>query len=266
MSRLESSVRTRWVRRAVTTAVFEAAASPPSLLVLGSFYLLIVAVLAGLWATAADAAGGEIVGYSAAALVWYIATSEAAVNAIPIRMIEQIGDDIGSERISAELLRPVPPMWVRTVMHIAGCTVRLGVCVVGGALLALATAGPPPRAASLVLVIPSLLLAVAVNVVVQFAFAAAAFWVRDAKGTWFLYQKLVFVLGGMLLPLEVLPDPLETVARFSPFMAMAYAPARLAAGHVEPWLLAVQLCWLAVAVVVAHRVFRAGERHLVGAT
>lgn len=254
-----------WVGRAVTTAVADASASASTLLVLGAFYLLIVAVLAGLWLTAANAAGGEIVGYSATAFVWYIATSEAAVNALPIRMIEEIGDDIGSERIAVELLRPVSPMWVRAVMQVAGCTVRLAVCGLGGAVLAWMLAGPPPRAASLVLVVPSLLLAVAVNVVVQFSFAAAAFWVRDAKGTWFLYQKLVFVLGGMLLPLEILPGPLEAVAKFSPFMAMAYAPARLAAGFVEPWLLGVQVVWLAVGFVLAHRVFRAGERRLVGA-
>ena len=95
------------------------------------------------------------------------------------------------------------------------------------------------------------------------AFAAASFWVLDAKGAWFLYQKLVFVAGGMLLPLEILPGWLEATARVLPFSSMAYAPARLASGHVEPELLLVQVGWLIVLVVVAHRVFAAGERHLV---
>jgi ABC-2 type transport system permease protein len=243
----------------------ETIAAPWSLGVLGLFYLLIVAVLAGLWATAADAAGGEIVGYSSVALFWYIAIAEAGVNALPIRMIEEVGDDIGSEAVAVELLRPASVLWVRVAMHLGGSVVRLAVCVVVGAVLALAVAGAPPRPSGLVLAVPSLLLAVAVNSVAQYAFAGAAFWVRDAKGTWFLYQKLVFVLGGMLLPLEVLPGPLETAAKLSPFMAMAYAPARLAAGFVEPWLFAVQLFWLAVGAFVAHRVYAAGERRLVGA-
>ena len=86
-----------------------------------------------------------------------------------------------------------------------------------------------------------LVLAVGCNLVAQHAFAGAAFWLRDARSTWFLYQKLVFLLGGMLLPLEFLPTGLGDVARALPFAAMAYAPARLASGHVEPWLLLVQV-------------------------
>jgi ABC-2 type transport system permease protein len=92
--------------------------------------------------------------------------------------------------------------------------------------------------------------------------AGSAFWLRDTRATWFLYQKLVFLLGGMLLPLQVLPGFLYHVAMVLPFMAMAYAPARLASGHVEPWLLLVQVGWLVVLVAGAAAVFAAGQRRL----
>ena len=45
-------------------------------------------------------------------------------------------------------------------------------------------------------------------------------------------------------------------------MAMAYAPARLASGHVEPELLLVQLAWLVGLSVLAVGVFARGERRL----
>ena len=54
-------------------------------------------------------------------------------------------------------------------------------------------------------------------------------------------------------------------------MAMAYAPARLASGHVEPWLLLVQAGWLvalaaaAAAVVRPRRAPAAGGRRMSGA-
>ena len=255
----------RWLHRAARTAAAGTLAAPWALGVQALFYLLIVAVLGGLWATAADAAGGTIVGYSSVAFVWYIATAEASVNALPIRLIEDVGDDIGSDVVTVELLRPAPVLWVRVAMHLGSGVVRLAACVTVGALFAAVVVGAPPSLRGVLLAVPSLALAVAINTLAQFAFASAAFWVHDAKGTWFLYQKLVFVLGGMLLPLEVLPGSLETVAKLLPFMAMAYAPARLAAGFVEPWLLAVQLFWLVVAAVMAHRLFAAGEARLVGA-
>ncbi len=66
----------------------------------------------------------------------------------------------------------------------------------------------------------------------------------------------------MIIPLELLPNGLERASLFLPFRAMAYAPARLAAGFVEPGLLLQQVGWIAVLSVAAVAVFGAGERRL----
>ena len=226
------------------------------------FYVIVVAVLSGLWRAAADANGGELAGYSAVALTWYIAASEAATVALNIRMIEVIGDDIASGAIASELLRPASVLGVRIASEVGTAVARLVVLLVAGVLLCTVVAGPPPSLAGVVLAVPSLLLAISCNLLAQHAVAAAAFWVRDARSTWFLYQKLVFVLGGMLIPLEVLPEGVHRAALAMPFMAMAYAPARLASGHVEPWLLVTQAGWVAVLGVAARAAFTAGERRL----
>jgi ABC-2 type transport system permease protein len=92
--------------------------------------------------------------------------------------------------------------------------------------------------------------------------AAVAFWIRDAGSIWFLYMKAVFILGGMIIPLELLPDGLQRAAMLLPFQAMAYAPARLAAGFWEPALLLGQLVWIGALALAAAAAFRAGERRL----
>ena len=43
---------------------------------------------------------------------------------------------------------------------------------------------------------------------------------------------------------------------------MAYAPARLASGHVEPELLVVQAGWAVALGTLAFRLYAAGERRL----
>jgi ABC-2 type transport system permease protein len=226
------------------------------------FYLVVVSVLSSLWRAAAGVGHGQVAGYSAVALTWYIATSEAAICALNIRMIEEIGDDIGSGRIAVELLRPLPAIAVRLTSETGRGIARLAAMIVSGAVLAWLVAGGPPNTGAALLAVPSLVLAVVCNLAMQHFMAAAAFWVRDAKTTWFLYQKVVFILGGMLIPLQVLPAGLRTVAFRLPFMAMAYAPARLASGHFEPELLVVQAGWLAVAITLAVGAFAAGQRRL----
>lgn len=225
------------------------------------FYLLVTAILASLWRAAAGE-HGDVAGYGAAAITWYIATSEAAVCALPGRLIEYIGADIGSGAVSVEMLRPAPVVMVRLAAETGRALAFVATLVVPGAALAWLLAGPPPRGTGVLLAAPALVLALAANVALQHAVAGSAFWLRDTRAMWFLYLKLVYVLGGMLLPLEVFPDALRHVALALPFMAMAYAPARLASGHVEPWLLLVQAGWLAVLAGLAVWVFDRGQRRL----
>lgn len=252
----------RAIRVSFSTAAQRAVAERGGVAVSVLFYAIVVSVLAGVWRVAADANGGAVVGYSAVALTWYIATSEATTLALNARMIDELGADIGSGAIAVELLRPVSVLWIRVAAELGRALPRLCVIAPVGAVLATVTAGGPPRWTALALAAPSVALALVANVVAQHAFAASAFWLRNAGTAWYLYQKLVFVLGGMLIPLEVFPGWLETAARFLPFRAMAYAPARLAAGHVEPWLLVEQMAWIAVLSALAVAVFTAGERRL----
>ena len=252
----------RWPGVSAATAALRTVADRGAAVVTLGFYVIVVAVLAGLWRTAVDANGGAIAGYGAAAITWYIATTEATTVSLRQRLIADIGQDIGSGAIAVELLRPAPALGVRVASELGRALPRLAACAAAGAVLAMVTAGAPPRAAALALAGPSLVLAVACNIVAQHAFAAVAFWIRDAGSAWFLYQKLVFIMGGMLIPLEALPGWLERTAAVLPFRAMSYAPARLASGHVEPGLLLEQLLWLGVLSWAATAAFRAGERRL----
>lgn len=252
----------RVVRVTAGTAARRAVAERGALLVGAGFYLAASTMLGTLWRTAASANGGAVVGYTGLALTWYVAITEAVTVSLNIRMIEEIGDDIGSGKVAVELLRPASVLAVRVASEMGRAVPRAALFAAAGMALCTMLVGPPVSVAGLVLAVPSMVLALACNVVMQHAFASAAFWVRDTRSTWFLYQKLVFVLGGMLLPIEVLPRSIESVARALPFMAMAYAPGRLASGHVEPQLLLVQLGWLGVLGAVAVAVFAAGERRL----
>lgn len=253
-------------RRALVEAVRGAAqrviAAPGGLGVSLAFYLVIVGVLSGLWRVAVENNGGDLAGYSAVALTWYIITSESATVAIHARLIADIGDDIGSGAIAVELLRPASVLGLRVAAEVGRTLPKLAVLWAAGGLLATIVAGAPPRPVTLLLAAPSLVLAVVANLIAQHAVAGAAFWLRDAGSAWFLYLKAVFIMGGMIIPLELLPNGLQRFSLFLPFRAMAYAPARLAAGYIEPELLLQQVAWIAVLSVLAVAVFSAGERRL----
>jgi ABC-2 type transport system permease protein len=226
------------------------------------FYPIVLIVLLALWRAAVAANGGAVAGYSFVAVAWYLTASEGAVIPTDPRLIEHLGDDIGSGAVAIDMLRPVRVVAFRASSEMGESVARL-MCVglIGLGFTSLVV-GPPPEAPAALLAVPSLFLAVACNVCAQFAFAAIAFWFNDAKATWFLYQKLVFLVGGMLLPLEFLPGWLQTASRVLPFWTMSYAPARLASGHYEPWLVGGQAAWLVALGACCVAAFSWGESRL----
>ena len=235
--------------------------NPGELAVRIGFYLVILIVFASLWNAAMDANTGSISGYDYHAIFWYVVAAEGVVIATKPRLIEDVGVDIASGAISVEMLRPVSVVGFRIAAELGEAYVRLAFALVAGGIFGLIDTGLPDGSGVL-LAIPAACLAVACNLMAQHAFAGGAFWIRDARASWFLYQKLIFLLGGMLLPLELMPAGLETAARVLPFWTMSYVPGRLLAGHFEPALLAIQVAWLFALFGCAVWVFSKGERKL----
>ncbi len=239
-----------------------AIAQPGDLAVRVGFFGVILVVMSALWRAATASRGGSIHGYDLHALLWYVFAAQTAVLGVRPRTVEEVGDEIGSGAIAVAMLRPVSVVLMRLSIELGEATARLlGAFAFGAVITTLFTGGPTSMPA-LLLAAPAVLLACACNIASQHAFGGIAFWLRDAKSTWFVYQKLVFLPGGMLIPLELLPHALATACRYLPFAAMAYVPGRIAAGHADPALIAGQVAWLIGLVGTAVLVFDAGQRRL----
>jgi ABC-2 type transport system permease protein len=80
-----------------------------------------------------------------------------------------------------------------------------------------------------------------------------AFWLEDAKGLEFLYSKIVFTLGGMLVPLEIFPQWLHTICIYMPFSYIAYYPAKLFVGFTFAMFFKVllfELVWIVAFIIL----------------
>ena len=53
----------------------------------------------------------------------------------------------------------------------------------------------------------------------------AVLWFEEVMPFWWIIQKLVFVIGGMFIPIDFYPDWLQGFAKYTPFAFAAYWPA-----------------------------------------
>jgi ABC-2 type transport system permease protein len=247
---------------AFTRGVARALSHPADLAVRVGFYLVILIVTSSLWRAALAANNGDLAGYDEVGLLWYIAIAQAAQLGPRPRTIEEVGDEIGSGTVAVQMLRPVSVVGLRIASELGEAILRVGAAAVVAAIGLTLLVGAPHSTAGALLSLPAALLGCALSVIAQHACGGIAFWLLDARATWFLWSKLVFLLGGLLIPLELLPARVGDVARVLPWASMTYVPGRLASGDLDPLLLLGQLAWLAVACLLAVGVFALGERRL----
>ena len=96
-------------------------------------------------------------------------------------------------------------------------------------------------------------------------FSIFSFWLEDAKSIHFIYQKLVFVLGGMLLPLDIFPQWLENISKSLPFSYIAYYPAKLWVKFSTEAFFSVilwQFIWIVIGIISIYLLFRLVSKKL----
>ena len=72
-----------------------------------------------------------------------------------------------------------------------------------------------------------IILGISINFLTGFAIATIAFWVEDANPFHWIYDKIIFILGGLMFPLEILLEYLQKVALNLPTAYFLYFPSKL---------------------------------------
>jgi len=218
-----------WLRRygrALTYAGRDQLAYPAALLTRGVMLVIFVFVFNTLWRAIAGG-DGQLRGLSVVQLTWYLVFTEMVELARPTVMNE-IQEQVQDGSVAYGLVRPYSyPLFAlaRALGQALTKTLPIGLA---GAVVALALVGPLPGLApalpgGLTLLAGALLL----NCLWLLIIGLMAFWFESVLPFHWIHQKLVFIVGGMFFPLELLPPWLGRVAAHLPFAFQAYWPARM---------------------------------------
>ena len=209
-------------------------------------YWLILLIFWGLW-HATSAAELTDANVSRAGLFWYLIVTEciALSVGIPFRNVES---EINNGDIAAGWMRPIPYA-LATLSEWAGHTLhRFVVLAIGGTVAGVWMIGSMPIAlAALPILAVSTAIACVSMLLCHLQIGYAAAWVTSSTPLFWIWQKLSFVFGGLLIPLSIYPPTLQHISLCTPFAGMLYAPASLVFGPAPgdaAGTLAAQLGWL----------------------
>jgi ABC-2 type transport system permease protein len=218
-----------------------------------------------LWKVTYAASGTEVInGLSLSNVLWYLMLAETIELGRP-PLARTISENVKDGSIAYLLNKPYDFLLYQfsTVM---GETIFRAVmnAILGGAMV-MWLVGPPEHPEGLLVVLPAILGAWILHFCVAVMIGLLAFVSEDVSAYMWIYQKLAFVFGGMLIPLDFYPGWLQTIARALPFSSITYGPARLFVTPTTDLFISVmtlQIVWIVILTLLLTFAYRRGVAYL----
>jgi ABC-2 type transport system permease protein len=226
------------------------------------FVAIVLGVFSSLWRAVAE--HGLPIAADRAALVWYLAATEWIVLTAPPAH-EEIEREIRAGDVACHLTRPFSYPLALAAQGIGMILVRAPFIGVAAFVCGVVFTGTAPPAALLSRLVPFALAAMLLVYGLHVVIGLLAFWLTDVTPVFWIAQKLLFVLGGLMLPLTLYPEWMQRLAHLTPFPAMLGGPAGLLVPAAAPDVarLALDLAvWLAVVAIAARTLFQRAVRTL----
>lgn len=178
----------------------------------------------------------------------------------------QISEEIRMGTMAMRLLRPVHPFFALAASHAAAIPFR---CVVAlpiafGLLISSGASALTTEPLQLAMLVPALVAAWMITFSLMFAIGTLAFFITRAMGLFSLYFIVFTLLSGYLMPIAMLPEPLATIAEWSPFRFMLAFPVELMtqpmSGERLALLMGVQYGWMIAIFTLTMALWRHGIR------
>ncbi len=231
--------------------------------------VLFMGVFMALWSTAFGVSGqAELEGYSLVEMVWYLAMTETIALSTS-RVFIEISEAVKTGGLAYTLARPLSYPIYQVANSLGNSAPRFllnlltAVAVVGLGM------GQVPVAGSLHGVLAFLgmaMLALLLDALIAVTIGLLAFWIEEVTPAFWIYQKLLFTVGGLFLPLKMFPDWLQRAAAWLPFQFITYVPAQAFVAFEPGFVLRAvtgQAVYIAALLALMALVWRQAQRRLV---
>lgn len=211
--------------------------------------------------------GSSINGINVHIAIWSIAVYHILLYAQFRNIFRTINQEIKLGSFETQLNKPYSylfyKLWEQFGRGVLSFIISLVVVV---PLLYIATNGLPQTFDSL-RAIGALSLAIGgtlVSAALYIVTSLPALWFDDADPFYWIVDKAILILGGSYIPLALLPENFQLLARVTPFGAPMFATYMFNPNFTEEWLslLIVQIAWIIVLYLVAVFLFSKAQQRL----
>lgn len=235
-------------------------------LVRNFFFVFIMYIMLMLWTNIYGSKGGNIAGFTLNQMIWYLVVTEM-ITLSRSNIFTEASLDVKNGNIAYMLNKPYNYILYCFFNSLGEMGVKLLTNMLVGLFIGILYVGPLAsfNLIHLPFIVVSILLGIFINFFIHISLSLTSFWLEENSAFFWIYQKLVFMLGGMLIPLDMFPGWLRNIAANLPFAYVTYAPAKLAVGFSYNsfiYTIAFQLVYLGFFFTLSMVIFRKGAKAL----
>jgi len=218
-----------------------------------------------LWKVTFSAAGSDVVsGLTLQDTLWYLMMAETIELGRP-PLARTISENVKDGSIAYLLNKPYDFMLYQFSSAMGETIFRAIMNAIFGGVTVWFLVGAPAHPLGIVIALPAIIGAWILHFCVNAMIGLLAFITEDVSAFTWIYQKLAFIFGGLLIPLDFYPQWLQTITKALPFSSTIYGPARL---FVTPTLefflnvMGLQIVWIMILGLSLTLVYRRGLTQL----
>jgi ABC-2 type transport system permease protein len=186
------------------------------------FFVVIIGVFSSLWRATREA--GLAIAADPRSLVWYLAGTEWILLSAPLIHVD-VQESLRRGDVACQLGRPVSYVGATFAQGLGLVLSRSPLLAATAFLCAFAFTGwvPPWQTLAAVALFGSI--ATALLTALHLAIGLLAFWLGEVTPVFWVWQKLLFVFGGLMLPIRLYPPIMRRLASLTPFPDILAGPA-----------------------------------------
>lgn len=189
------------------------------------FLIIILFILFFLWKAVFSLEKANFAGFTLQKIIWYVAATEAIMlSGSRIRI--RIDEEIRSGNVANFLVKPFfYPMFLAfdsLGSSIFRFVIRMPVAFI---LAFIYTSKLEFSFAGLVSYIILAVLGLFLDALITILIGLLAFYMEDTSPIYWIYNKLLFTIGGLLVPVDIMPEVVKNISKFFPTRFVLYNPA-----------------------------------------
>lgn len=219
-----------------------------------------------------SASGGQLAGYSRNDVVaYYLLTMVSRSFSSMPGLASGLASQIRSGEIKKFLIQPIDVMTFSLLARLGHKLVYYGVAIVpfAGVFWLCGDFFPLfPPVEVFAAFLTSLVLSFVLGFYLEFCLGLVGFWFLEVSSLLFIYMLFNFFFSGHMFPLDILPEPWESIVGYLPLKYLAYFPAAVYLEKIPAaslaWEVGMEAAWCVFFIVLSRVMLRAGYRRYSG--